>query len=34
MTMTTDEVRLGRRIQIRLHELGWKQSDLLARVPD
>lgn len=33
MTKTTDEVRLGQRIQIRLDELGWKQSDLLARVP-
>lgn len=27
-----DEVRMGRRIQMRLDELGWKQSDLLARV--
>lgn len=33
MDKTTNEVRLGRRIQMRLDELGWKQSDLLARVP-
>lgn len=28
------EIHLGRRIQMRLDELGWRQADLLARLPE